>query len=381
MGHRGVRAGRTLAALVAAAMAVACAASDRTVAIGLAYRALGDDAARLAALTLDSQATNNPLHIRLVTDLPTDVRTPTGRLANEVDYATRMAAVPDLIAVVGHQGSRDALMVAPIYNEARVPVVIPTGTSRRLRDTGRWTFTLAPDDSMEGAYIGQLTARLEPRGALLFYVGDEYGVGLRDGIAAALASHGIELLDVVPVDASGDCPPTEPSNDYGAIVDASLRQHRPDVVLLATRQHEGGCIMRRVYDQRPGVRFIAGDGLLVNGDFLSRAGASADSLRVVGFWHPDQPDSVSQEFARRFRALNGREARSSDAMVYDAIMVLAQAIRVVGPSRERVRDYLASRGDGRRSYTGVTGRVTFPSRPDRLMTMRLRGGRLVLAEP
>lgn len=379
MGHLGRRA-RSLSAITAAAVAVACAASDRTAVIGLAYRSLGDDAALLAAQTLDSMSSNNPLHIRLVTDHPPDARQPTGQLANEVGYATRMATVENLIAVVGHQGSRDALMVAPIYNEAGVPVVIPTGTSRRLRDAGPWSFMLAPDDSVEGAYIGELTERLGAANALLFYVGDEYGVGLRDGISVSLAARGIRLLDAIPVDPSGSCAPVTRGNEYATIVDAALRQHRPAIVLLAARQREAGCIIRQIHGRYPSMRYIGGDGILVNADFLARAGPGADSLRVVGFWHPDRPDSLSRDFARRFRALTGREARSGDAMVYDAIMVQAHAIRVVGPSRERVRDYLASLGSGRRSYTGVTGPITFPAGRDKLVTLRVRGTRLELEQ-
>lgn len=374
--HRGGRLAGVIAAPTVALLVVACAASDRTVVIGLAYRALADDPARLATIDLDSQTRNDPVHIRLLTSLPGSTG-PANQLANEVDYARRLAAVPDLIAVVGHQGSREALLVAPIYDEAAVPVVIPTGTSRRLRATGRWSFTLAPNDSIEGAYIGERAAALGARAALLFYVGDEYGVGLRDGIASALAERQIRLIDAVPVAPSGNCSPVETRNAYAGVVDATLRRGRPDIVLLAARQREAGCIMHRLHRHFPTMRYIAGDGLLVNADFLSRAGASAESLYVVGFWHPDRGDSVGRAFAERFERLTGRQANSGDAMVYDAIMVLAHAVQVVGPSRERVRDYLDTLGDSRPAYQGVTGAVAFPGGPERLLTMRVRGGRLV----
>ena len=48
--------------------------------------------------------------------------------AAEVEHATRLAGIPGMAGVVGHGGSREALMTAPIYNEARIPQIVPTGT-------------------------------------------------------------------------------------------------------------------------------------------------------------------------------------------------------------------------------------------------------------
>lgn len=361
-------------------LAFGCAAPDRTAVIGLGYRGFPYDVARLAKEALDASAVAGNTRVDLLVDLPAGARPPAGQLAAEVDYAARLVAVPDLVAVVGHQGSRDALMAAPIYEEAKIPVVVPTATSRRLREVGSWTFTLAPNDSLEGEYLGALAARLGPAGALLFYVGDEYGIGLRDGVAAALARRGIPLLDAIPVTPANECAGSgEQAN--ATQVDAALRRHQTGVVILATRQREGGCIMRHIHGQRPGTRFIAGDGVLISEEFLALAGRSADSLYAVGFWHHDRPDPASRAFAEAFRRLAGREANSSEAMVYDAVMVLAAAIRAAGPSRQRVRDYLASLGHGRPGYAGVTGTITFPASVERFVTLRVREGRLVLANP
>ena len=72
-----------------------------------------------------------------------------------VARARRMVRVPGLIGVVGHPDSRGALAAAPVYNDAEVVQIAPLATSRWLDEAGPWTFTLAPDDSVEGAFIGR----------------------------------------------------------------------------------------------------------------------------------------------------------------------------------------------------------------------------------
>ena len=65
-------------------------------------------------------------------------------------------------------------------------------------------------------------------------------------------------------------------------------------------------------------------------------------------------------------------------MNHDALMLLAHAVREVGPNRAAVRGYLESLGGTRPPYHGITGDITFqrPRTPPLVMT-RLRGGRVV----
>ncbi len=298
-------------------------------------------------------------------------------LPGEVNRALRLSARPDLVAVVGPGGSREALQSAPIYREAGIPHVIPTATSRRLRDLGQGTYVLAPNDSLQGDFIGAFAAGfLLARRALLFYVPDEYGVGLAAGAGASLAARGIALVDQVPVQPTQLCRPRRPTNPYDDVVRAALLSGVPDVVILATRTPEGACLARALRDRVPGARFIAGDGVLVQPLFTEMAGSAIDSLYVVAFWVASAGDSRSADFVERFRAVTQREPRSDDAMFFDATMLAAEAVREAGPSRAAVRGFLESLGRSRPPYAGVTGPIAFTPDARRPMLMtRVRQGR------
>lgn len=298
-------------------------------------------------------------------------------LLTEVERALRLSRRADIVAVVGPGGSREALQSAPMYREAGIPNVIPTATSRRLGGGHTSAFVLAPNDSIQGEFMGAFaTEPLQARRALVFYVPDEYGLGLAAGVNASLASRNITLLAQIPVEPAGLCQPRRPQNPYTDVVAAALLFGIPDVVILATRTPEGACLARAVHQRVPAVRFLAGDGVLVQPLLADMAGPSLDSIYVVAFWSPSIEDPASRAFVNRFRSVTGRDPRSDDAMFYDATMLLAQAIRTGGPDRESVRRYLQSLGRDRSPYQGVTGPIAFtPGAPRPLVMTRVRQGR------
>jgi branched-chain amino acid transport system substrate-binding protein len=298
-----------------------------------------------------------------------DTLEPSTAIGAELARASRLVAVPGLVGIVGHGGSRATLAAAPLYNQAGVVQVAPTSTSRFVRDVGPWTFTLVPDDSVEGAFIGRYAAeRLGARRVTIFYHDDEYGDGLRDGVAAELARRGVAVLDAVPY---------VPASDLRLLVAASLRRGRPDVIVVAGRERETGRIARLAQPQAPGLRFVAGDGALLLPGLAAEAGPAADSIYVVSFWHPDPADSLARAFTRRFTRLTGRLPGPTQALTHDALLLLARAARESGGEPAAMREWLLDLGRGRPPYRGVTGPITFgPDRAPRLHMVRLRNGRV-----
>ena len=307
---------------------------------------------------------------------------PFGALVSEVDKAIQFAADPRIVAVVGPGSSREALQTSPVYRDAGLPNVIPTATSRLLRSAGPWTFRLAADDSVQGEFIGGFVAdRLGSRTALLFYVPDEYGLGLASGVRAALARRKVRLLDDVLVRSGLPCPAEGGENAYADVAGASLRSGTPDAVVLATRSSETSCLLRALAPSVPRARFVAGDATLLESGFITGTGLESASITAVAFWVPESSDTASQSFQTRFHATVGRYPRHDEAMAYDALMLLAAAIRAVGPDRKAVRRYLEELGDARPPYPGVTGPIAFRPGSTRPLIMTRLAGNTIEAVP
>ena len=333
--------------------------------IGYGYRAEISAPAEVATLELErTHAAGGPrIVIRGATGV--DGEAP----GVEVRRAEALAAMPGVVAVVGHGGSRGSLVAAPIYNAAAIPHIAPTSTSRRLGDVGAWTFVLAPDDSVEGEFIARFAnADLGARSVTIFSVTDEYGAGLRDGVARALARRNIRVMDQVAY---------EPGSDLELLVRGTLARGTPDAVVIAGRSEEASALNRLLGRYAPGVPVVAGDGALT-----PPMSAEADSMYVVAFWLPDSTSAPSRRFVEEYTRVTGRGPGATEALTHDALMVVAAGIRAVGPDRVALRDWLASLGRTRPPFQGVSGPIAFgPARAEHLLMTQIRSGLPVRVGP
>lgn len=358
-----------------------CEARIRDPAIGFTYN-WGDttlESAIRAELALRAPSGTAP--IRLVATVSGgSAAYGTTPLTAEVQRASVLAGNPEIVVVVGPGGSREALQVTPIYGAADMPVLVPTATSRLLASAGPLTFRLAPDDSVQGEFIAAFAdTALQVRELAIFYVPDEYGVGLAAGAASAATGRGLSVLERSPIRLTQDCLDADGRAHYDDVVAQLAKRGTPDGVVLAARTVEVACLARALRARWPRVALLAGDGAYLESGFFLRAGAAAQNTYLVAFWHPDLPSAASQAFRDRYVARTGRVPRHGDAMFADAALLAAAAIREGGASRTAVTAYFHSLGRTRPPYEGVTGPVAFtPGHPRPLWMTRVLGDRSTL---
>jgi len=354
-----------------AATAVACGRSREPVRIGVELEPSFAAPAAMAAAEINRAGGVRGRRLELVRD-----ELPPGAPDEPAYHLLRALSVlrVPLVAVIGHGGSRSSLAAAPAYNHASVLQIVPTGTSRLLARAGPWTLALPPNDSVEGSFIAAFVrGRLRARSVVTFFVNSEYGVGLRDGVRAALAGSGIRQLREVRYDSRADLP---------TLVDAALLRGTPDVAIVAGYTQDAGAIARHLRRRGSRAAVVVGDGAHVLPDLVIAAGEAAQGIFVVTFWLPSAADSAARRLEMAVRAQFGREPAARDAMVYDAVRLLATAIEAVGDDSRRVRGYLLSLGVDRPRYRGVTGEIGFGAGagPPRFVMGVVRDSLIVPAE-
>lgn len=289
----------------------------------------------------------------------------------QVEQATLFATDERVVAVVGHAGSREALLGAAVYNAHEVPNVVPNATSKRLARTGPWTFTLVPDDSVQGEFIANYALdSLHAARISVFYIGDEYGIGLRDGVQAALGRRQRDLSDATMVP-SETCGKPAGRELFAPIVRAALRRAQPDALVITSGSANGWCVANFAHESNPATWILFSDGM--DGARIIPPTAThivPGRVRGVTFWEP-RPDSINAAFVNRVQPSLGRQPTASQALQYDAFMLLAAAVREVGPNRLAIRNWLESLGRTRQPWIGVTGPIAF-NRP-RSEILRMTG--------
>jgi len=348
--------------LILTAASAACKQPTGAAVIGYAFPRDGQRAALVAAAALPSDTTLGA--IRIVGDWDS------GGTESDVEIARahRLVALPGVIGVVGHAGSRSTLITAPIYIEAGIPLVVPTATSGRLWEIGDWVFPMAPSDSIEAAFLGQAAVDgLKASRIAVYFVNSAYGAGIRTELHRWLAGRGLTPVDEVPYVIGAD---------LETLIEASMRRSQPDLAVLVGRRVEVAQMAALIFEHNPSIRLLAADGAYDQlAELIAAAGPAADSLYLTTFWVADTTIPIQREFIRRYRLDTGREPAAFEAMRYDAVMVLAEAIREVGPDRAAVRDWLRSLGGARPPYHGITGDISFRRGARRgLFLVRLRDG-------
>ena len=342
--------GRLLAGL-AVVVAIATCERHQPAVIGFAFGADSPSVLDVVRAGRPASAAGHDLRFVDPSGMPSEPGAP-----GQVTMASRFVAMPGIVAVVGHSDSRSTLAAAPVYDEAHVPLLVPTSTSRRLRTVSPWVFMLAPDDSAEALFIADFAVRhLGAHSAAVLYDNDDYGVGLRDFLRGAFGARQTRIIAEEPIGAFCDA---------GRQAEASLlraipRDHPPAVVIVAARNALAACVSRRVYERLATTPIIETDGVEPDSAFLAAVGDAARNSYVVAFWHPNAPGAASATFVRTFRAAMGRTPHASQALLFDAVSLIETAVQDVGTKPAAIRRYLTELGTALPPYEGATGAIAF----------------------
>ncbi|HEV2291704.1 MAG TPA: ABC transporter substrate-binding protein, partial [Gemmatimonadales bacterium] len=239
---------------------------------------------------------------------------------------------------------------------------------------GPWTFTMAPDDSVEGAFLaGYVDRVVRARRVILFYENDEFGQSLRASLLREFGARGITVSAQVSV---------FPNSDFEPLLVAALTSGRPDAVVMATRETEAGTIANLAASRLPGVPIVAADGALVPQRLVLLAGAGLPNIRAVAFCVPDPADPRQRAFIDQTRRVTGHDPNADLAMIQDGIDLMSAAIDDVGPDRTAIRDWLRSLGRERPAFPGLTGPISFGTgRAVTLTMVRIAPGGGIVPEP
>lgn len=368
------RWGRLAAGILVATLIVAAACRRHAETPRIAYVFPGERSSiRVAAVAQSMIDAWRPARVaevvipKLASQQPSD-------LSQNVEYADR-ALGAGAVAAAGHLSSRSSLLVAPMYIQAHVPLVVPTGTSRRLGQMGEWVFPLASNEDAEGEFlVAYATERLGLKRLTVVYVSaDEYGTGLRDAVVTAMRKRSLSPVEQVGV---------LDDSDHERLLAASFQRARPDGLIVATRPRSLRLVLQSLRAQKLELPVLAGDGVVLTPSFIGTIADLSANLYVAAFWHPDLDRQESREFLKAYHREAGWPVPSStDAMFFDSLTLLGAAIRDAGADPAGIRRYLAALGVSSPPFAGATGPISFQlNRPINMVMTQVRDGASALVK-
>lgn len=135
----------------------------------------------------------------------------------------------------------------------------------------------------------------------------------------------------------------------------SVRDANPDGIVLISYQADGALIVSQLREVGLNVPIVGG-GSLQSPDFLKLGGQAVEGAYVLGEFLPTDPDPAVKAFVDKYKAKYNEEPDLFAVHAYDTIILIAEAIKLGGPTRQGVHDALPKLKD----VPSVTnGKVTF----------------------
>ena len=249
------------------------------------------------------------------------------------------------VALIGglSAGSVEAAMAA---DEMKIPLLALGSTMPGIPSREPWIFRICQTDFHSGRIMAKFAATLGAKRALVLYdPADEFSKTL------ALA-FGKQFKRKPDARIAGEAFATG-TVDFTKHLQ-TIKKKNPDVVYLPLPADQAAPILRKARELGLTMPFL-GTANWDSLEFPLMVGDSGSNTYFPGRFNPDGPSDAVQLFLEVYERKIGNLPSASAAMGYDALVVLADAIRRANSTEpEKLREALAST----QAFPGLTGDIT-----------------------
>jgi branched-chain amino acid transport system substrate-binding protein len=290
-----------------------------------------------------------------------------GEATEAASAVSKLITRDHVVALIGEQASSRTIAAAPIAQSYGVPMISPTSTNVEVTKKGDYIFRVCFTDAYQGAVIASFARKnLEARTAVLLVdVRNDYSVGLAEAFRNSFQRAGGRLLAELKY--------SEGDNDFSAQLTA-IRPLDPDVLVVPGYYTDAGLIARQAKALGLRAVLLGADGW-DSPKLVEIGGEAVEGAYFSNHYSADDPSPAVRQFVAEYRKKYGVDPDSIAALSYDAVKLLADAIRRAGSTEgKRVRDALADTRD----FAVVSGAITMdadrnPIKP--AVILKVEGGR------
>ncbi|HKD74657.1 MAG TPA: ABC transporter substrate-binding protein, partial [Ktedonobacterales bacterium] len=245
------------------------------------------------------------------------------------------------IAILGPDESDPAIQTQAIAQSAHIPEVTiataPALTDPTKNQNDAMIFRArASDVALARAVTTYAVQHLNAREIALAAIDGDYGQRGGEVIAHVLAA-----LNVAPATQVTLEPATlDVASQVGQIMAA-----HSDTVICWSTEIEAANLLHSLRAAGWRGHFVVGD---ADADFIALAGADGEGVVGATTWSSADMTALNLKFIQHYTQRFGNAPDEHAAAMYDAVQVVAAAIRVVGPDRLAIAQQLAT-------MTGFTG--------------------------
>ncbi len=256
------------------------------------------------------------------------------------------------VAIVGHLNSGTSIPASKIYADANMSQISPSATNPKYTEQGfKTTFRVVANDNQQGSVLANYAAT-EMKAKTIAIVDDRtaYGQGLADVVERVAKEKG---LKVVAREFA-----TDKTTDFSAIL-TKIRATRPDVLMYGGMDATAGPMAKQMKQLGIKAHLLAGDGVC-SPEFIKLAGDAAGILTCSMAGEAVEKLAKGEEFKSKYKARFGTDVQVYSPYSYDAVYVIAEAIKRAGKADRASITAAMPATD----YAGLTGQIQFDPKGD-----------------
>lgn len=275
----------------------------------------------------------------------------------------------DMVAVIGHLNSYIALPASSMYQSAGLLYLTPGASDYQINLQGHpLVFRSSPSNRSLGIRMAEYMHGKGYRRIAIAYVKDKTSRGMANYFEQRARELGLKIADRRSYSAGAE--------DFGQLVQTWKDLYRFDAIFVAGNMPEAGRLITTLRAAGVDAPIVGGDGM--DTPMLLQVGRAAEGVVIPQLYDADQRRPEVARFEARFRARYAQPPDAFAAQGYDALQLVAQAMRDAGST---VPDEVARALRATRHWQGVTGELSFDALGDtpqrRLGYKAVREGRFV----
>lgn len=242
-----------------------------------------------------------------------------------VTAAQKLITRDRVVALIGTYNSAVALPASDVARKAKVPMVTGGSTAVTVTKANTpgdpWFFRHFPGSDEQGTQSAQdVVLRLKKKRLAILYENTTYGKDLERTFREVTTKAGATILSSETYN-HGD------TDFYTQLT--KLKALGPEGVYIAGLVAEGAAILRQARELGLKTQFI-GSGGLMSDKLIELAGPAAEEFAVSTMYEPSTANPMGAEFGKQFMKRFGVAAGTHSALGYDAMRLVADAIRRAG---------------------------------------------------
>jgi len=257
--------------------------------------------------------------------------------------------------LIGAVGSSQSIAMARIAEESKVPMVTPASTNPDVtrNDDGSvrtYVFRTCFTDDFQGEGIADFAVNgpIGAKRACIFYDAEnDYSVGIYETVLKVAADKGLEVV-------AEDSYLGQSETDFRTKLN-KFKRHEFDVLIVPGYYNQVALIANQAREVGLEQPLLGGDGF-DSPELWKVAGPNIEGSYFTNHYASDDMDPAVQGFIKKYKdRYGGQMPDAMSILTYDAVMVVADAIRRVGGTD---KDALAATLADTAGFKGAAGTIT-----------------------